>query len=89
MFLQQKLKDYLAMTVPKYCGSNDPLLSYTTRLHPMEAHTTARQPINTIPYNDKSNENEVKKEIKTETKDVNMINIGMCLHQDKHYNTKI
>ena len=68
------------MNVPKYCGSNDPLLSYTTRLHPMEAHTTTRQPINTIPYNDKSNDNEVKTEVKTEIKDANIINIGMFLH---------
>ena len=64
------------MIIPKYCGANDPLLSYTTRLHPLEVHTTTRQPINAIPYNDKSDDSEIKTEIKTENGDVKTINLG-------------
>ena len=67
------------MHVPKYFGSNDPLLSYTTRLHPMETHTTTRQVINTIPYNDNSHDREDKPEIKAETKDVDIVNIGIYI----------
>ena len=64
------------MMIPKYCGSNDPLLSYTTRLHPLEVHTTTRQPINSIPYNDQSENTEIKREIKTENGDVKDIHLG-------------
>ena len=67
------------MTIPKYCGSNDPLLSYTTRLHPQETHTTHRLPINSISYNDKSSEDttEIKTEIKTEPGEIANVNIGI------------
>jgi hypothetical protein len=64
------------MIIPKYCGSNDPLLSYTTRLHPLEAHTTNRQPINSIPYNDQPENTEIKREIKTENGDLKAIHLG-------------
>ena len=64
------------MITPKYCGSNDPLLSYTTRLHPLEEHTTSRQPINSIPYNDQLDETEIKREIKTKHEDIKDINLG-------------
>ena len=63
------------MITPKYCGSNDPLLSYTTRLHPLEEHTTTRQPINSIPFNDQPDETEIKREIKTEHEDIKDINL--------------
>ena len=66
------------MNVPEYHGSNDPLLSYTTRLHPLEAHTTTRQPIDTTPYINETSENGVKTEIKTETKDFD--NINLCAY---------
>ena len=67
------------MNVPEYYGSNDPLLSYTTRLHPLEAHTTTRQPIATISYIDDTSDNDVKEEIKTETKSLCNINLGVYL----------
>ena len=57
------------MNVPDYYSANDPLLSYTTRLHPMETHTTTRQPIDTTSCNEQTSEdNDVKHtmEIKTE-----------------------
>ena len=64
------------MIIPKYCGSNDPLLSYTTRLHPLEMHTTSRSLINSIPLDDKSQEKDIKIEIKTETKDIKTTDPG-------------
>ena len=68
------------MTIPKYCGSNDPLLSYTTRLHPQETHTTHRLPINSVSFdNEKSSDDtkEIKTEIKTEPEEISNINLGM------------
>ena len=66
------------MTIPKYCGSNDPLLSYTTRLHPLEDHTTARLPINSVPFNDELSEDtkDIKTEIKTEPGEVSSVELG-------------
>ena len=32
--------------MPDYCVENDPLLSYSTRLHSMEDHTCTKLPIN-------------------------------------------
>ena len=69
------------MTIPEYCGTNDPLLSYTTRLHPQETHTTHRLPINSISYDDKSSEDikENKNEIKTEPGTLSSVNLGKDL----------
>ena len=69
------------MTIPEYCGTNDPLLSYTTRLHPQETHTTHRLPINSISYDDKSSEDikEIKNEIKTEPGTLSSVNLGKVM----------
>ena len=48
-------QETLELHVPDYFVENDPLLSYSTRLHDMETHTCTKKPINFI-----------KQEIKTE-----------------------
>ena len=71
------------MTIPKYCGSNDPLLSYTTRLHPLEDHTTARLPINSVSFCDNLSEDtkDIKTEIKTEPGEVSSVKLGKLIVQ--------
>ena len=76
--IMKRVMENLSMIIPKYCGTNDPLLSYTTPLHPLENHTTSRQPINSIPYIDTPEEEfDVKPEIKTDIKSIDTANLDL------------